>query len=154
MTNATDTPDITFTATLLSDGQMSAIPLPFDPREVFGRARPPVVVTIQGYHYRSTVAIMSGRTFVPLRRSHREAAGVVQAGTYEVTLTLDTDLRDITVPELLAEALDAADARAGWDALSFTARRELVEAIATAKRADTRDRRIAIAVTRAKERME
>lgn len=155
MESETTPPGITFTATLTGDGQMSGIPLPFNPRDVFGRARPPVVVTIQGHRYRSTVAIMSERTFVPLRRSHREAAGVEQAGTYEVTLTLDTDPREVAVPEMLATALDAADARAGWDALSFTARRELVEAIATAKRADTRARRVAAAVAaaRAKGRM-
>ena len=83
-------PTITFTVALLSEGAMSAIPIAFDQRAVFGKARPPVVVTINGYSYRSTIAIMSGETFVPLRTSHREAAGVAQGGTYEVTLTLDT----------------------------------------------------------------
>ena len=144
-------PAVKFTARL--DGDPGHIPLPFDPRDVFGRARPPVVVTINDHSYRSTVAIMSGRTFVPFRRSHREAAGVAQAGTCEVTLTLDTAPRGVTVPASLAAALDAAGARAGWDRLSFTARRELVEAIETAKRADTRERRTAAAIAAARGRM-
>ena len=64
-----DVPAITFTARI--DGDLSAIPIPFDQRTLFGRARPPVTVAIGGHLYRSTIAIMSGATFVPLRRSHR-----------------------------------------------------------------------------------
>ena len=75
-----DAPTFTLTACFASDDDLSAIPIAFDPRGVFGRARPPVTVTIGGHSYRSTIAIMSGRTFVPLRRSHRLAAGVTRAG--------------------------------------------------------------------------
>ena len=139
-------PAITFTVTLRFDGDMSAIPIAFDQRAVFGKARPPVVVTINGYSYRSTIAIMRGETFVPLRRSHREAAGLVSGQACEVTLELDTAPRTVDLPDDLAAALDAAGARTGWDVLSFTTQREHVEAIAAAKRPETRDKRIAAAV--------
>lgn len=140
------TPSHRFVVTIAADGEMSAIPITFDQRAIFGRARPPVVVAINGYTYRSTVAIMSGETFVPLRRSNRIAAGVEQGRDYEVTLTLDVEPREVPLPEALAAALDAAGARVGWDALSVTTRREHAEGIAAAKRDETRIRRIGIAV--------
>ena len=139
-------PSITFTATLAGGG-MAHIVLPFDPRAVFGRARPPVVVAIAGHTYRSTIAIMAGETFVPLRRAHREAACIGE-GEYEVTLTLDTAPRDVAPPADLADALDAAGKREGWAALSYTQRREDAEAVEGAKKPDTRTRRIAAIVAR------
>jgi hypothetical protein len=144
-----ETPAITFTCTLIDEG---AIPIDFDQRAAFGSARPPVVVSLNGHSYRSTIAVMGGITFVPLRRSNREAAGVESGQTVEVTLTLDTAPRTVEVPQELAEALDAAGAQAGWNRLSYTARREQVEAVESAKRAETRERRIAAAVALAKTR--
>jgi hypothetical protein len=132
-------PSRTFTATLIDEG---AIPVPFDPKAAFGRARAPVVVALGDYSYRSTVAIMNGETFVPLRRSHREAAGVAQGDTVEVTLTLDTTPRIVTPPEDLAEAIRAAGLEESWDKLSYTNQREQAEAVAGAKRPETRVRRI------------
>ena len=137
----------TFTCTLTGDG--FHIPIDFDQRAVFGKARPPLVVTINGYSYRSTVSIMGGETFVPLRRSNREAAGVDGGDTVEVTLTLDTAPRTVVPPTDLAAALDAAGARAAWDKLAFTHQREWVEAIEEAKRPETRAKRIAGAVAKA-----
>ena len=138
-----DAPSITFTCTLVDEG---AIPIDFDQRAVFGQARPPVVVTLGSHSYRSTIAIMGGATFVPLRKSNREAAGVEGGQTIEVTLTLDTAPRTVDVPQALAEALDAAGARDGWDRLSYTMQREHSEAIESAKRPETREKRIAAAV--------
>ena len=122
------------------------IAIPFDQRAVFGQARPPVVVAIGGYSYRSTVAIMRGETFVPLRRSHREAAGLATGDTVDVTLTLDAAPRTVEVPQDLSAAIGAAGARAAWDALSHSHRREHAEAVEGAKRPETRARRIAATI--------
>ena len=140
----TDTPPSrTFTCALINEG---AIPVPFDPREVFGRARPPVVVALKGYSYRSTIATMRGETFVPLRRSHRDAAGIGPGAALEVTLTLDTAPRIVTPPDDLAEAIRSAGLEPAWEKLSFTNQREQAEAVAGAKRPQTRERRIAAAI--------
>ena len=130
----------TFPLTLL-EGSLQIV-LPFDPRAVFGRARPPVIVTIGDYRYRSTVAIMGGVTFVPLRRSHREAAGVVAGEPVDVTLTLDVEPRTVAAPDDLRAALEVAGAWARWEKLAFTHRREHVEAVEGAKKPETRARRI------------
>jgi len=142
-----------FRATLVRDGSSCHIPVPFDPREAFGRARPPVTVTLNGYSYRSTLFSMGGRRFVPLRRSHREAAGVAGDETLKVTLALDEAPRVVTPPLDLARALRAAPP--AWERfreLSFTHQREHVEAIDEAKRPETRARRIENAVAALKSR--
>ena len=124
-------------------GELLEIHLPFDPREAFGRARAPVVVRINGYAYRSTVMTMRGETFVPLRRSHREAAGVVEGAPLDVTLTLDTEPRTVEVPDDLQAALESGGAWETWQKLSFTRQREDVESVETAKKPETRARRVA-----------
>ncbi|MCM8731727.1 YdeI/OmpD-associated family protein [Hephaestia sp. GCM10023244] len=132
-------PSRTFSVTLTDEG---AIVVPFDPRTVFGKARAPVIVTLNGHRYRSTIAIMSGVTFVPLRRSHRAAAGVAQGDTITVTLTLDTAPRTVTPPADLAVAIHAAGLDAAWARLSYTSQREAAEAVEGAKKSETRERRI------------
>jgi Bacteriocin-protection, YdeI or OmpD-Associated/Domain of unknown function (DUF1905) len=137
----------TYRTTLLRDGAMCAIPVPFDPKPVFGRVRAPVTVTLNGYTYASTIASMGDGPFIPLRRSHREAAGLDGSETLDVTLTADTAKREVVLPaDLVAALKKAAGAWAGWQALSYTHQREHVEAIDAAKKPETRTRRIDAAV--------
>ena len=136
-------PEKTYTTTL----QLHVVPVPFDPKEAFGRVRAPVKVTLNGYTYRSTIAAMGGPPFIPLRRSHRDAAGLQGDETLEVRLELDTDPRVVTLPADLKKALRATPgATERWQALSYTHQREHVEAIEGAKAAETRARRVVRAV--------
>lgn len=121
---------------------MTSLPVPFDPREVFGKARAPVVVSIGKHSFRSTICTMGHGPFVPLRRSNREAADVEAGRRVKVTLTLDDQPRVVTPPRDLATALRRAGMTAGWTSLSFTHQREHVESIESAKRPETRARRI------------
>lgn len=137
----------TFKTTIVRDGSMCAIPLTFDPKPVFGKVRAPVKVTLNGYTFRSTIAAMGGDPFVPLRRSHREAAGLQGGETLEVRLELDTEERVVKPPADLVKALKAAPAAWDrWQELSFTHQREHAEAVEEAKSPETRTRRIARAV--------
>jgi hypothetical protein len=133
---------------------MFAIPVPFDAKSLFGKARAPVVVTINGYSYRSTIANMGGPPFVPLRMSHRDAAGVKAGVPVEVTLALDEEVRTVDLPDDLAAALDAVPgARETWDKASFTHRREYVEALLDAKKPETRQKRLEKAIAFVKGRI-
>ncbi len=137
----------TFQVTIVRDGSMCFIPVPFDPRPVFGKVRAPVKVTLNGYTYRSTIASMGNGPCVPLRRSNREAAGLDGGETLRVTLELDTEKREIKPPPDLVTALKAAPpAWDRWRELSYSHQREHVEAIEGAKKPETRARRIAGAV--------
>lgn len=126
---------------------MCFIPVPFDPAPLFGKVRAPVKVTLNGYTYRSTIASMGDGPCIPLRKSNREAAGLEGGETLDVTLTLDTDKREIKPPADFVKALKAAPpAWDRWRELSFSHQREYVEAIEEAKKPETRTRRIEGAV--------
>lgn len=146
----------TFLWTPAPDDDFSTIPLPFDPKTVFGKTRAPVVVAIGTHSFRSTVTTMGGVPWVPFRKSNRVAAGVTdEAGPIEVTLTLDETERTVAVPTDLAHALAAMPgAREAWDAQSFTARREQAEAIEEAKRPETRAKRIQSALDSIRKKLE
>ncbi|HEU5057437.1 MAG TPA: YdeI/OmpD-associated family protein [Kofleriaceae bacterium] len=136
-----------YRTTIVRDGSMCFIPVPFDPKEVFGKVRAPVVVKLGGHSFRSTIAAMGGTVCVPLRRSNREAAGLEGGETVTVELALDAAKRAVAPPRDLVAALRAAPpAWERWRELSFTHQREHVEAIEGAKRPETRARRIANAV--------
>lgn len=136
----------TFKATIVRDGAKCFIPLTFDPEAVFGKARAPVKVTLNGFTFRSTIAAMGGPPFIPLRKSNREAAGLEGTETLDVRLDLDTEPRMVKPPADLVKALKTASAWDRWKQMSFTHQREHVEAIEQAKKPDTRTRRIKHAV--------
>lgn len=137
----------TFETTIVRSGAICFVPLPFDPRPVFGKVRAPVKVTLGGHTYRSTIASMGNGPCVPLRRSNREAAGLAGGETVRVTLELDLEERTVTPPRDLSKALRAAPpAWERWRALSYSHQREHVDAIESAKKPETRARRIERAV--------
>lgn len=84
-----------------------------------------------------------GRYFLPLNRQNREAAGVAAGERIAVELEPDTEERTVDVPDELRAALDTdAEARAAFDSLSYSHRKECAEWITEAKRDETRRRRI------------
>jgi len=114
--------------------------------------RPKVVVTLKGYSYRSTVAVMRGKFLLPLAKEHRAQIAVKDGETVSVKLDLDTAPREVAVPDDLATALESAGLRAVFDALAFTHRKEHVRAVEEAKKPETRQKRIekAVEMVRAK----
>jgi hypothetical protein len=140
----------TFKAKLTADSGGLFFQVPFDVKAVFGKARAPVRVTLGRYTYPSTVAVYGGKYYVPVRREHREAARVTPGKTLSIRLELDEAKRDVKVPSDLARALrDRAGGGEHWQKLSYTHRREHVQAILEAKKPDTRARRVAKAVAAA-----
>jgi len=100
---------------------MCAIPVPFDPKEVFGKVRAPVKVTVNGFTFRSTIALMGGQTFIPLRKSNREAAAVEGGDLVKVKISTDTEARIVKAPSDLAKALKAKpNLWKHWGKLSYT----------------------------------
>ena len=111
-----------------------------------GGKRAKVVVTLNGYSCRSSVFAMDGGFKLPLAQEHRAAAGVVAGQVVEVEVRLDTEPRDVAVPEDLALALQSAGLQARFAAMSYSHRKEHVRAVEEAKTAQTRARRIAKAL--------
>ena len=147
-----------FEAVLGADaGDLPAVVLPADVAAAMGgRARIPVAGTINGVAFRgSTMPMGDGRHCVGFRKETRAQAGGVEVGD-AVAIEIDRDdaPRTVDVPDDLAAALAAQPgARAAFNAMSFTHRREWAEAVAGAKRPETRARRIAQAVAAARDRI-
>lgn len=134
-----------FPATVELNGKtVTGIEVPPDVVEALGSGkRPAVTVTINGHTYRSTVAPMGGRSMLPLSAENREAAGVAAGDEVDVDVELDTQPREVEVPADFQDALDEdAQARAAWERLSYSHKRQHVLAIEGAKAAETRQRRI------------
>ncbi len=107
-----------------------------------GGKRAAVEVSVNGFEYRSTVAVMGGRFMIPFSSDKRAATGIGGGDPITVDLELDTAPRDVEVPADLAEALDAAGLRPAFDALAPSHRKAHVTSVEGAKAADTRARRV------------
>jgi bifunctional DNA-binding transcriptional regulator/antitoxin component of YhaV-PrlF toxin-antitoxin module len=126
------------------EGEAPTVELPFDAKERFGKARAPMRGTVNGTDYRTTVAVYGGVHLIGFRRELRERAGIEIGDEVEVTVELDEEPRTVELPPALEQALDGDErARAAFDGLSYSHRREYAEWIAEAKRDDTRERRVA-----------
>ena len=132
-----------FRATVVLGGKTATgIPVPDEVVEKLGSGkRPPVVVTVGGYSYRTTVAPMSGAYFVPLAAEHREAAGVQAHQEVDVDIELDPAPRVVELPDDLATAMDDA-ARSAFDGLATSHKKEWVRWVTEAKKPETRTARI------------
>lgn len=118
----------------LSDAQVS---------ELGGGKRAAVRVTIGDRSVALRIGVMGGKNLIGLSKAARSQLGVEIGDTVDAVIELDTAERTVAVPDDLAAALDADPAvRAAFDALSYTQRKEHARAVADAKRADTRERRI------------
>jgi Bacteriocin-protection, YdeI or OmpD-Associated/Domain of unknown function (DUF1905) len=105
--------------------------------------RPAVKVTLNGYTYRSTVAVLGGRYMVGVSAEHRAGAGVAGGDEVDVDIELDTAPREVRVPADLAAALDAEPAaRRTFDGLSYSNKSWHVLQVEGAKTDETRRRRI------------
>ncbi len=109
------------------------------------RKRVPVVVTINGHTYRSTVVPYNGEpAMLPLSAANRTAAGVRAGEEVEVTLEVDSAPREAEVPPELAEAL-AADpvANAFFETLSYSNKRVFTLSVEGTSNPETKARRVA-----------
>jgi hypothetical protein len=138
-----------FQTTLLAAGKTATgIEVPASVVESFGSSKKPAVkVTINGYGYRSTVAVMGGKFMLPVSAEHRAGAKIAAGETVNVTLELDTAPRVLEVPQDFLDVLKAdAAAKTFFEGLSYSNKRRFVLSIEEAKSAETRVRRIAKSV--------
>ena len=86
---------------------------------------------------------MGGEFLLGLSKEVRQGAGAEAGDEVDVTVELDTAPREVEVPEALAAALAAdPEAKASFDRMAFTHRKEYARWIADAKQEQTRQRRL------------
>ena len=135
--------------TLVPRGPAAAVVLSDEQVAVVGEGakRFPVVATVNGHTWRTTVTRMRGEFLLGLNREVREQARVEAGDTVHVELELDTAPREVEVPQALAAALALdAEADANFARLAYTHRKEYARWIEEAKRDETRQRRVAEAL--------
>jgi hypothetical protein len=134
-----------FRATILQTGKTTmGFEIPPAVVDALGSGRrPPVTVTINGYTYRNSVAVMGGVYMIGISSEHRGPSGVSGGDEVEIELALDTAPRIVAVPPDLAAALDAEPAaRQTFDKLSYSNKSWHVLQVEGTKVAETRARRI------------
>lgn len=141
--------ELTLTGELVARGPAAAFVL--DDEQVAtvgeGAKRFPVIATVNGYTWRTSVARMGGEFLVGLNKEVRQGAGVGAGDSVTLKLALDTAPRTVEVPPALAAALEGdPEAKAQFDGLAFTHRKEFARWIEEAKREETRGRRVSQAL--------
>jgi hypothetical protein len=105
--------------------------------------RPPVRANINGYTYRSTVAVMGGVYMLGISDEVRKGAGVAGGDVIDIDLKLDDKPRDVELPADFAAALGRnAKAKKFFEGLSYSKKNVLVRAL-DVKAVDVRKERIA-----------
>jgi uncharacterized protein YdeI (YjbR/CyaY-like superfamily) len=146
--------ELRITTTLAARGPAAAVVLDDDQvaEIAAGKRRFPVRATINGYSWQTTITPMRGENLLGLNKEVRAAAGVAAGDTVDVLIELDTEPREVEVPAALAKALDGDTvARAAFENMSFTHRKEYARWIGEAKRDETRQKRVTQALERLRE---
>ena len=93
------------TTLLQADKTATGIIVPDEVVESLGAGkRPPVKVTINGFTYRNTIAVMGGVYMVGVSAANRAGAGVAGGDEIDVEIELDIEPRVVEVPEDLVQA--------------------------------------------------
>src|SRR6516225_11609613 len=111
--------------------------LPFDTRGVWGKAKVPVRVTINGYTWRSTVGNRGSQQYIVVNAEARRSAGVKAGDVVTIAIEPDTEKRGIEIPAPLQKTLGAKLSQK-LDRLSFTHKKEFIVWYTEAKKDDTR----------------
>jgi hypothetical protein len=143
-----------FRTTMQSAGRTAVgFEVPADVVEALGAGkRPPVLVTINGYTYRNTVAVYGGVSMIGVSAENRAQAGVKGGDEVDVDLALDTAPREVVVPPELRAALDADPAAAAtFDRLSYSNKSWHALQVTGTGNPETRARRIAKSIAALRE---
>lgn len=139
---------VTFETTVAASGNNTGIVVPDDVIEQLAAGkRPPVLVNVNGYEYRNTVAVMGDKHMISISAAVRNVTGLKGGDPIRVTLSVADTPREVKVPADFAAPLAADErAKAFFEKLSNSMQRYHVDNINAAKSADTRQRRIDTAI--------
>ena len=136
---------LTLTITLERRGPAAAVVLTAEQVAGLGEGRKafPVQVTINGCTWAGRVSRMGGEFLIGLNREVRTRAGVDAGDEVTATIRLDDAPREVELPVALAQALDGDRvAKAKFEALAYSHRKEFARWVAEAKKDETRERRV------------
>jgi len=140
---------LSFDTTILQFGNNTGICVPDEIVEQLGAGKkPPVKVTVNGFTYPNTIAVMGGKFMLSVSADVRSRSGVKGGDNVTVTLELDTAPREVPLQPDFQTALEGnPKALAFFQTLSNSNKKRYVLPIGEAKTEETRARRIEKAVS-------
>ncbi|HLO97499.1 MAG TPA: YdeI/OmpD-associated family protein [Fimbriimonas sp.] len=135
-----------FETTLLNTGgTTTGIVVPPSVIDELGAGKKPrVVVVLNGYQYRSSVAVMGGEYMIGVSSDIRSKTNLKGGDAITVELSVDTEERTVDVPAELQAILDSnPSALEKFSKISYSNKLRISLAISTAKTPDTMAKRIA-----------
>ncbi len=142
--NANELSIMKFKTTIFQKGNNLGIEVPETVIEQLGAGkRPPIIVDIKNYAYKSTVGVMDGKFLIPLSSEHRKKVQVTGGEAVEINLELDKEQRRIDLPKSLADRLVSnKTAKDFFDTLSPSNKKKIVALVESAKTEDTLNKRL------------
>lgn len=143
-----DAKKVSFNTTILQLGNNTGINVPDEVVEKLGAGKkPPVIVTVNDYTYRNTIAVMGGKFMIGVSADIRSKTGIKGGDKVKVTLELDTKPREVDVPADFQRLLDKnSKARQFFETLSYSNKQRYVLPLGQARTEETRQRRMEKAI--------
>jgi hypothetical protein len=125
------------------------VPVPFDVAKVWGtRGRVAVKGTINGFPFRTNIQPMDGRHLLTFNKQLQAGAKAKAGDMVAVVMERDTEEHIVEPPAELTKAFRKnKEAKALWDKLAYTHRKEFAQWIRGGKQEETRIRRAEKAVS-------
>ena len=127
------------------------VEVPFNVEKLYGsKGQVKILATFDGHPYRGVLANMgTGCHILGVRKDIRLAIGKKIGEKINVTIERDTLERIVEVPDELQRLLTKnPKAKSFYESLSFTNRKEYAQWISSAKRPETKTKRLAETLTR------
>ena len=143
-----DAKKVSFNTTILQLGNNTGINVPDEVVEKLGAGKkPPVIVTVNDFTYRNTIAVMGGKFMIGVSADIRSKTGIKGGDKVKVTLELDTKPREVEVPADFQRLLDKnSKARLFFETLSYSNKQRYVLPLGQARTEETRQRRMEKAI--------
>ncbi|SHF42182.1 YdeI/OmpD-associated family protein [Flavisolibacter ginsengisoli] len=143
-----DAKKVSFNTTILQLGNNTGINVPDEVVEKLGAGKkPPVIVTVNDFTYRNTIAVMGGKFMIGVSADIRSKTGIKGGDKVKVTLELDTKPREVEVPADFQRLLDKnSKARQFFETLSYSNKQRYVLPLGQARTEETRQRRMEKAI--------
>lgn len=138
----------TFEAIVQKEGSFTFVAIPFSPREVWGaKPRYYVAGTINGIPVRGTLGALEQAYFLRLGAAWIRGTGIEVGATVTVQLALEGPQEDNLAPDIAKALTDNEKAKTFFDGLPTFYRKNFIRWIESAKREETRAKRIHEMVT-------
>lgn len=138
---------IAFSTELIKERNSVRLCVPADLAETLGTARLlPALITINGQPVRATLHKMGDTYMTAVNKAVQQQVGATAGDTVTVTIEPDAEDRIVDLPDDLTTALADEGVRDAFDRLTPFRQREMVKAVVSAKKPETRARRIRQAV--------